>query len=85
VARWLSVNGADRTAPEVMHRTFETVDSVERLDPVFDRLSQQPDKTLLVTDSGRLVGLVGIEEVTNLLRFRRAAAGRRHHAAAAHP
>jgi Zn-dependent protease len=85
LTRWVSADGADRTSSEVMHRTFETVDRSEPLDAVFGRLSQEPDKTLLVTDHGRLVGLVGLEEITNLLRLRRAVTGRRHHAAATAP
>jgi Zn-dependent protease/predicted transcriptional regulator len=76
LTRGLSADGADRTAGEVMHRTFETVDGSEPLDAVFGRLSQEPDKTLLVTDHGRLVGLVGLNEITNLLRLRRAVARR---------
>jgi Zn-dependent protease/CBS domain-containing protein len=74
LTRGLSVDGADRTAGEVMHRTFETVDGSEPLDAVFGRLSQEPDKTLLVTDHGRLVGLVGLDEITNVLRLRRTVA-----------
>jgi predicted transcriptional regulator len=76
LARGLSTGGTDRTASEVMHRTFETVDRSEPLDAVFGRLSQEPDKTLLVTDDGRLVGLVGLDEITNVLRLRRAVAPR---------
>jgi Zn-dependent protease/CBS domain-containing protein len=74
LARGLSADGADRTAGEVMHRTFETVDRTEPVDAVFGRLSQEPDKTLLVTDHGRLVGLMGLDEITNVLRLRRAVA-----------
>jgi CBS domain-containing protein len=74
LTRWFSADGADRTVGEAMHRTFETVDRSELLDAVFGRLSQEPDKTLLVTDHGRLVGLVGLKEITNMLRFRRAVA-----------
>jgi CBS domain-containing protein len=77
LARGLSADGADRTASDVMHRTFETVDRTEPLDAVFGRLSQEPDKTLLVTDHGRLVGLVGFDEMSKVLRLRRAVA-RRH-------
>jgi CBS domain-containing protein len=76
LTRGLSADGADRTAGEVMHRTFETVDGSEPLDAVFGRLSHQPDRMLLVTDHGRLVGLVGLDEITNLLRLRRAVATR---------
>jgi Zn-dependent protease len=76
LAHGLSADGADRTASEVMHRTFDTVDRTEPLDAVFGRLSQEPDKTLLVTDHGRLVGLVGLDEITNVLRLRRAVAPR---------
>jgi Zn-dependent protease/predicted transcriptional regulator len=74
--RWLSEDGADRTAGDVMHRAFETVARSEPLDTVFGRLSLEPDKTLLVTEHGRLVGLVGLDEITNLLRIRRAVARR---------
>ena len=76
LVRWLSENGADRTAGDVMHRTFETVAASEPLDAVFTRLSQEPDKTLLVMDHVRLLGLVGLKEITNLLRIRSAVAGR---------
>ena len=77
LTRALSEDGTDRTAGEVMHRTFETVDRSEPLDAVFGRLSQEAAKTVLVTEHGRLVGLVGLDEITNLLRLRRAM-GRRH-------
>jgi hypothetical protein len=60
-----------------MHRTFETADRSEPLGMVFGRLSEQPDKTLPVTDHGRLVGLVGLSEIASLLRIRPAAASRR--------
>jgi Zn-dependent protease len=76
LTRALSVDGANRTVGEAMHRTFETVDRSEPLDTVFGRVSQEPDKTLLVTDHGRLVGLVGLDEITNMLRFRGAVARR---------
>jgi Zn-dependent protease/predicted transcriptional regulator len=81
--RWLSEDGADRIASDVMRRTFETVGRSEPLDAVFGRLSQEPAKTLLVTEHGRLVGLVGLDEITNLLRIRRLVAGRQPHAARA--
>ena len=77
LVRWLSEDDAHRTAGDVMHRTFETVDESEPLDAVFTRLSQEPDKTLLVMEHMRLVGLVGLEEISNLLRIRRTVAGRR--------
>ena len=76
LVRRLSEDGADRTVGDVMHRTFETVDSSEPLDAVFGRLQQEPDTILLVTDHGRLAGLVGLDEITNLLRIRRAVARR---------
>jgi Zn-dependent protease/predicted transcriptional regulator len=84
LTRGLSADGADRTAGEVMHRTFETVDRSEPLDAVFGRLSQEPGKTLLVAEHGRLVGLMGLDEITNLLRLR-AIAGRHTHVASAEP
>ena len=73
--RSLSEDGADRTVGDLMHRTVEPVGRSEPLDAVFGRLQQEPDKTLLVTDDGRLVGLVGLDDITNLLRIRRAVAG----------
>ena len=79
LVRWLSADGADRTAGDVMHRTFETVGRSEPLEEIFVRLSQEPDMTLLVTEHGRLVGLVGLDEITNLLRIRRAVARRQPH------
>jgi Zn-dependent protease/CBS domain-containing protein len=75
--RWLSENGGGRPVADVMHRTFETVQASEPLDEIFIRLQQEPDKTLLVIDHERLVGLVGLDEITNLLRIRRAVAARR--------
>jgi Zn-dependent protease/predicted transcriptional regulator len=77
LVRWVSEDGADRTVGDVMHGTFETADRSEPLDVVFGRLSEEPDKTLLVTDHGRLVGLVGLSEIASLLRIRPAAASRR--------
>lgn len=65
-----------RSAGELMHRTFETVDGSEPLDAVFGRLSQAPDQTLLVMDHERLVGLVSLDEIINLLRLRRGVARR---------
>lgn len=85
LVRWLSEDGADRTAGDVMQRTFETVGRSEPLGAVFGRLQQEPDKILLVMDHGRLVGLVGLDEITRLLRIRRAVAGRRDHTVAAVP
>jgi Zn-dependent protease/CBS domain-containing protein len=70
--RWLSENGADRAAADVMHRSFETVGKSEPLDAMVGPLSQEPDKTVLVMDRGRLVGLLSLNEITNLLRMRRA-------------
>ena len=84
LAHWLSADGADRTAADVMHRAFETVSRSELLEAVFSRLEQQPGGTLLVTDHGRLVGLVGLSEIANLLRIRRAVASRRPSAAGGH-
>jgi predicted transcriptional regulator len=72
LVRRLSQDGAHRTAGDVMYRTFETVGRSEPLDAVFGRLAQEPDKTLLVTEHGRLVGLMGLDEITNFLRIRRA-------------
>jgi predicted transcriptional regulator len=83
LTRALAVAGADRTAGEVMRRTFETVDRSEPLDAVFGRLSQEPGNTLLVTDHGRLVGLVGLDEITNVLRLRPAGARRQTNVTAA--
>jgi CBS-domain-containing membrane protein len=59
-----------------MQRTFETVEASEPLDTAFIRLQQEPDRTLLVTDRKRLIGLVGLDDITSLLRIKRAAAGR---------
>lgn len=77
LTRWLSGDGANRQVGDEMHRVFETVDASGPLDAAFDRLQQVPDQVLLVTDHGRLVGLVGLAEVANLLRIRRPAASRR--------
>jgi Zn-dependent protease/CBS domain-containing protein len=74
LTRGLSAGDVDRTVGDVMHRAFETVDRSEPLDAVFGRLSQEADKTLLVTDHGRLVGLVSLDEITNILRLRRTVA-----------
>jgi Zn-dependent protease/predicted transcriptional regulator len=85
LVHWLSEDGADRHVGDVMHRTFETVARSEPLDAVFGRLSQEPDQTLLVMDHGRLVGLVGLDQITNLLRLRPAIAGRRARVTTAEP
>jgi len=85
LARWLAEDGADRTVGDLMDRTFETVGMSEPLDAVFSRLQQAPDKPLLVIDHGRLVGLVGVDEIANLLRIRRAIAGRRPRVMRAEP
>jgi CBS domain-containing protein len=74
--RWLAENGANRTAGDLMHRGVDTVDRSEPLEAAFARLEQQSDRTLLVTDHGRLVGLVGPSEIAQLLRMRRASARR---------
>jgi predicted transcriptional regulator len=76
LTRSLSADGADRTAGEVMQRTFETVDRSEPLEGVFARVSQAPDRMLPVTDHGRLVGLIGLDEITTLLRLEPPGAGR---------
>jgi Zn-dependent protease/CBS domain-containing protein len=81
LTRGLAMGGADRTAGEFMHHTFETVDGSEPLDAVFLRWSQEPDKTLLVTDHGRLVGLVGLDQITNLLHLKRPTTKRHVHVA----
>jgi CBS domain-containing protein len=76
LTRSLSADGADRTAGEVMQRTFETVDRFEPLEGVFARVSQAPDRMLPVTDHGRLVGLIGLDEITTLQRLEPPGAGR---------
>jgi CBS domain-containing protein len=70
LTRGLAVDGASRSVGECMNHTFETVDGAEPLVAIFDRWAQEPDKTLLVIDRGQLVGLVGLDQVTNLLRFK---------------
>jgi Zn-dependent protease/predicted transcriptional regulator len=75
LVRCLSEDGAARTVGDAMHRAFEIVDRSEPLVAVFGRLQQEPDKTLLVADHGRIVGLVGLDEIGNLLRIRRAMTG----------
>lgn len=74
--RWLSDAGEARTVGDVMSRTFDTVERSEAMEAAFDRLQRNPDKALLVIDHGRLVGVVGLPEFANLLRIRRAVAGR---------
>jgi Zn-dependent protease/predicted transcriptional regulator len=76
LTRAISEDGADRSVGDVMHRTFETVGRSDPLDTVFARLSKEPDRTLLVMDHGQLVGLLGLGEITNLLRLRPAIARR---------
>lgn len=71
VARWLSEDAEPRLVDEVMHRTFEIIDRSEPLEAVFGRLQQEPEKTLIVTDHGRLAGLVGLAEIATLLRITR--------------
>jgi Zn-dependent protease/CBS domain-containing protein len=77
LARYLSEDSDGRRVGDVMHRTFETVGGSEPLDTVLGRLEQAPGTVLLVMDRERLIGLLGLEEITNLLRIRRTA-GRRH-------
>jgi hypothetical protein len=62
-----------------VHRTFETVDASKPLDTAFSR-QQHPDELLLVTGRDRLVGFGGLDEITNLLRIKRAIAHRPPHA-----
>ncbi|RPI56508.1 MAG: site-2 protease family protein [Acidobacteria bacterium] len=83
--RRLSEDGIGRRVGDVMHRTFETVDVSEPLDAAFSRLQQKPFETLLVTDGERLVGLAGLDEISNLLRIKHAAARRPPHAPRAEP
>jgi Zn-dependent protease/CBS domain-containing protein len=77
LARHLSEEGGGRLVGDVMHRSFETVGRSERLEAVVARLEQAPGTILLVMDRERLIGLLGLEEITNLLRITRAAATRR--------
>jgi len=74
LARRLSGGGRHEAVGEMMQRSFQTVDASEPLDAAFGRLVQAPGQILLVTDRGRLVGLLHLDDVTSLLRFRRAAA-----------
>ena len=83
--RGLALKGSDHTAGEFMQQTFETVESSEPLDTAFGRWSQKPDKTLVVTDHGRLVGLVSLDQVHNLLRLQRPIAGWQAHVTSAKP
>jgi Zn-dependent protease/CBS domain-containing protein len=84
--RSLTINAAaDRTVADVMNPRIETVDPAEPLDEVFIRLQQEPGKTLLVVDGGRLVGLLGLDEIVNLLSVRRAAAQRQSRRSAGMP
>jgi hypothetical protein len=66
-------------------QTFETVERSEPLDAAFGRWSQEPDKTLVVTDHGRLVGLVSLDHIHNLLRLQRPIAGCQAHVTRAKP
>jgi CBS domain-containing protein len=77
LARHLSEEGGGRRVGDVMHRSFETVGRSEPLEAVVARLEQAPGTILLVMDRERLIGLLGLEEITNLLRITRAAATRR--------
>ncbi|HEY7442813.1 MAG TPA: site-2 protease family protein [Vicinamibacterales bacterium] len=76
LVRALAEDGGGRRVGDIMQRTFETVEASEPLDAAFIRLQQEPDRTLLVTDHKRLVGLVGLDDITSLLRIKRAAARR---------
>jgi CBS domain-containing protein len=77
LARYLSEDSGGRRVGDVMHRTFETVGGSEPLNAVLGRLEKAPGSILLVMDGERLVGLLGLEEITNLLRIRRTE-GRQH-------
>ena len=74
LVRWLSEDGSGRSVGDAMNRTVETVDASAPLDAVFSHLQQEPDKTLLVTDRGQLVGLASLDEITTVLRVTRATA-----------
>ncbi|MET1082989.1 MAG: site-2 protease family protein [Burkholderiales bacterium] len=73
LARWLA-DGVPRSVGDIMHRRFETIGGSEPIEAAFERLQQDPNKTLLVIDQGQLVGLVGLPEIAHLLRVRPAVA-----------
>jgi hypothetical protein len=72
--RWLAEDGGGRRVGDIVHRMFETVDA--SLGTPFSRQQQHPDEPLLVTGHDRLVGFGGLDEITKLLRSKRAAAHR---------
>ena len=51
LARWLA-DGVPRSVGDVMHRRFETIGGFGPIEAAFERLQQDPDKTLLVIDQG---------------------------------
>jgi Zn-dependent protease len=83
--RSLTMAEADRTVADVMNPRVETVDPSEPLDEVFTRLQQEPGKTLLVVEGGRLIGLLGLDDIVNLLSVRHAAAQRQSRRSAGMP
>jgi Zn-dependent protease len=63
----LARTGAEGLIGEVMNRDIPTAELAEPAPQVFTRLQTGPSRTVPVTDRGRLVGLVTLENVAELL------------------
>jgi len=70
--RALSAGGRDTPVTNVMERSFQTVETSEPIESAFMRLQTNNTSTLPVTDAGRLVGLLTIENVGEFLSIQSA-------------
>jgi len=68
----LSKNGQNTSVSEVMHRSVPEIDSHDMVEMALSRLQESGSKTLPVTHSGRLVGLITSENITEFLMIRSA-------------
>lgn len=68
----LSRQGEDARASEVMRRDVTEIDSHNMVETALQRLQGGRSKTLPVTHHGQLVGLVTLENITDLLMVRSA-------------
>ena len=68
----LATYGPDYHVSQAMQADVDTVDASDSLETVFARLGQSQGKPVLVTDSGRLVGLLTAESVAAFLMLQKA-------------
>ena len=81
----LAAYGPDYHVSQAMQTDIDTVDASDSLEIVFTRLAQPQAKTILVTESGRLVGLLTPDSIAAFLMFQSALkqSGQNKHAKAA--